>query len=107
MEATEELTTGIQSSPNIRYKVDYWRDDFIIEAGEQPRHWQCSGQVDTVGLEKYTDWVEYEHAKNKRENKPDSEWYDKRIGWISTIQSMFEQEDETGEETEESDEEPE
>lgn len=46
---------------------------------------------DTVGVDEYSSWVEYIHAKHQNQNEPDDEWYKKRIGWISSIRSMYEQ----------------
>jgi hypothetical protein len=45
-------------------------------------------EVDTVGVSAYAGWVEYEHSRRKRENRFDDGWYEKRIGWISTVMSM-------------------
>lgn len=48
-------------------------------------------EADTIRIHEYADWVKYEHSKHTKENKPDEEWYNKRVAWISSIQRMKEQ----------------
>ena len=80
------------------YEVDYWREKFIAKPPTLPNPPNVTEEADTVGLREYADWVEYEHSKRAKENKPDHEWYNKRVAWISRIQSMNEETEETGEE---------
>jgi hypothetical protein len=46
--------------------------------------------MDSLGLSEYVDWVEHEHSKNRKQNRPDDPWYKKRIGWISRLRTIGE-----------------
>ncbi|KAH8753749.1 ankyrin repeat-containing domain protein [Hyaloscypha sp. PMI_1271] len=67
------------------YKIDYWRDQFVWQTVNYASE---TKETDTVEVIEYSTWVEHEHSKHQRQNRPDTKWYEKRIEWIATIQNM-------------------
>jgi hypothetical protein len=81
------LTITNQISTRYCYKIDYWRDQFVWQTVSCD-YARETKETDTVEVIEYAAWVEHEHSKHQRQNRPDTEWYEKRMGWIATIQCM-------------------
>ncbi|RDL36101.1 uncharacterized protein BP5553_06713 [Venustampulla echinocandica] len=81
------------NSSKERYQVDHWRDQLVDHGSTGPLHdVPETKEVDTIGLDGYIDWVEYQHSKNRKRNKADDEWYKKRLSWVSRLRNMEEAE---------------